>query len=75
MPLVSIIIAAYNAEKSIVETISSVLNQSFQDLEVIVIDDGSRDRTCEIVAKIPDSRVKLFPYENGGVAKARNRGI
>ena len=75
MPSVSVIIAAYNAEKFILETISSVLNQSFQDLEVVVIDDGSRDRTCEIVGEIPDSRVKLFPYENGGVAKARNRGI
>ena len=75
MPSVSVIIAAYNAEKSIFETISSVLNQSFQNLEVVVIDDGSSDRTCEIVSEIPDSRVKLFPYENGGVAKARNRGI
>ena len=75
MPLVSVIIPAYNAENTITETIFSVLNQTFKDLEVIVIDDGSKDKTTELVLEIEDSRVKLFPYENGGVALARNRGI
>ena len=75
MPSVSVIIAAYNAENTITETISSVLNQTFTDLEVIVIDDGSSDRTCQVVREISDSRVRLFPYQNGGVAKARSRGI
>lgn len=75
MTSVSVIIAAYNSENTITETISSVLNQTFSDLEVIVIDDGSSDRTCQRVLKIPDNRVQLFPYQNGGVAKARNRGI
>ena len=75
MPLVSVVIAAYNSEDTITETIFSVLNQTFKDLEVIVIDDGSKDRTTERVLEIKDSRVKLFPYENGGVALARNRGI
>lgn len=75
MPSVSIIIAAYNSETTINETIESVLKQTVTDLEVIVIDDGSTDNTCQKIQAINDSRVKLFPYENGGVAKARNRGI
>ena len=75
MPLVSVIIAAYNAENTIAQTIFSVLDQTFKDLEIIVIDDGSKDRTSDRVREIEDSRVKLFPYENGGVASARNRGI
>lgn len=75
MSSVSVIIAAYNSENTISETILSVLSQTFFDLEVIVIDDGSSDKTCQCVLEIQDNRVKLFPYENGGVAKARNRGI
>lgn len=75
MPLVSVVIAAYNAENTITQTINSVLDQTFKDLEIIVIDDGSKDKTSDRVLEIKDSRVKLFPYENGGVAKARNRGI
>ncbi|MEO1801309.1 MAG: glycosyltransferase family A protein, partial [Cyanobacteria bacterium J06629_2] len=75
MPAISVIIAAYNSQGTISETISSVLNQTFSDLEVIVIDDGSTDLTCDRVKEIADQRVKLFPYQNGGVAKARNRGL
>jgi len=75
MPLISVIIAAYNGEKTIVETINSVLNQTHQDLEIIAIDDGSSDNTRQLIQDIADDRVKLFPYQNGGVAKARNRGL
>ena len=75
MPLISVIIAAYNGEKTIVETIDSVLNQTYKDFEIIAIDDGSSDNTRELIREIADDRVKLFPYENGGVAKARNRGL
>ena len=75
MPAISVIIAAYNSQDTIFETISSVLNQTFADFELVVIDDGSTDQTCKCVQKIEDSRVKLFPYKNGGVAKARNRGL
>jgi teichuronic acid biosynthesis glycosyltransferase TuaG len=73
-PTVSIIIPAYNASEYIQETISSVLNQSFQDFEVIVIDDGSTDGTVEIVEKFHD-RIQLIRRSNGGAAKARNAGI
>ncbi len=75
MPKVSVIIPAYNAEQTILETVESVLNQTFRDFEIIVIDDGSSDKTLRILETIQDLRVKVFSYENGGVAVARNRGI
>lgn len=74
MALVSVIIPAYNAEAFIAEALDSVINQTIQDFEVVVIDDGSTDRTADIV-KHYDSRVKLISVDNGGPAKARNRGI
>ncbi len=64
--LVSVIIPAYNSEKTIKETIESVLNQTFHNLELIVINDGSQDSTLEIITKIPDSRIKVFSYPNAG---------
>ena len=75
MPKISVIIPAYNAEHTIEETIHSVLNQTFTDFELIVIDDGSKDRTVELAQAIQDDRINVIPYENGGVATARNRGI
>ena len=58
MPEVSVIIPAYNAANSIERCINSVLNQSFQDLECIVVDDGSKDNTAEIVKSIKDERIR-----------------
>lgn len=77
MPAVSVIIPAYNAELYIAETLNSVLAQSFTDLEVIVVDDGSTDRTARIVGAIAsrDGRVSLVVQQNAGVATARNTGI
>ncbi len=75
MPQISVIIPAYNAEGTIVETIQSVRQQTFQDFEIIVINDGSTDRTVELVQTIKDRRLKVFSYENGGLSVARNRGI
>ena len=75
--LVSVIIPAYNAEKYIREALCSVLGQTYEHLEVIVVDDGSRDRTGEIVREVAreDERVTLLQQPNEGVAAARNRGI
>ncbi|MBC1220287.1 glycosyltransferase [Nostoc sp. UCD121] len=73
--LISVIIPAYNSEKTIKETIESVLNQSFRHLELIVINDGSQDSTLEIITKIPDSRIKVFSYPNAGGNVSRNRGL
>ena len=75
MPIISIVIPAYNAEKNILETLSSVQNQTFSDWEAIVSDDGSTDRTIEIVKGMNDPRIQVFAYPNAGVAVARNRGL
>jgi len=74
-PIVSIIVPAYNAEKYITETIQSVLDQTFTDWELLVIDDGSKDSTAKIVKSFSDTRIILIQQENGGVSSARNRGI
>ncbi len=74
-PLVSVIVPAYNAESTILETIASVQQQTFTDFELIVIDDGSSDRTLELLHSVTDPRLLIFSYENGGVCVARNRGI
>lgn len=75
--LVTVIIAAYNAEKTIDETLHSVRAQSYRKLEILVVDDGSSDATRKIVEKHvgEDPRVQLICQENGGVAAARNHGI
>jgi teichuronic acid biosynthesis glycosyltransferase TuaG len=74
-PLVSIIMPAYNAEKTILESIESVLRQTYILWELIVVNDGSEDRTNAVVLAINDERIKLIEQENGGVAKARNNGL
>ncbi len=74
-PLISVIIPAFNSEKTIQETIESVLNQTWRNLEIIVVNDGSQDSTLDIVTSIKDPRLKVFSYPNAGVADSRNRGI
>ncbi|BDA72034.1 glycosyl transferase family 2 [Calothrix sp. PCC 7716] len=76
-PLISVIIPAYNAEKFISRTLESVLSQTYENIEVLVIDDGSDDKTVEIVQSLAqkDSRIILFQQQNSGVAVARNLGI
>jgi glycosyltransferase involved in cell wall biosynthesis len=73
-PLVSVIIPTYNSADYIEEALESVFEQTFQDFEIIVIDDGSTDGTGEILKKYGE-RVKYLFQENGGPASARNRGI
>jgi glycosyltransferase involved in cell wall biosynthesis len=72
---ISVIIPVYNGENTIKETIESVVNQTFTDLEIIIINDGSTDSTVEIVKNIPDTRIQLHSYPNAGLAASRNRGI
>ncbi|MBP3324238.1 MAG: glycosyltransferase [Clostridia bacterium] len=77
-PLVSVIMPAYNAERFIEEAIASVQAQSYENWELFVIDDGSKDRTKEIVKNLAenDKRIRfLINEKNMGVAKTRNRGI
>ncbi|BAZ11716.1 family 2 glycosyl transferase [Calothrix sp. NIES-4071] len=75
--VVSVIIPAYNAEVFIGRTLESVISQTYKNLEIIVVDDGSRDRTAEIVESFMqiDSRIVLFKQQNAGVAAARNLAI
>lgn len=75
MPLISVVIPVFNGEKTIQKTIESVLNQTFQSFELIIINDGSTDSTFEIVSKIDNPRLKVFSYLNAGLPASRNRGI
>jgi glycosyltransferase involved in cell wall biosynthesis len=75
MPLVSVVIPAHNAERTIRATIASVLNQTITDLEIIVVDDGSQDGTVAIAHSFSDPRIQVISKPNGGVAVARNCGI
>jgi glycosyltransferase involved in cell wall biosynthesis len=74
MPLVSVVIPTYNCEAYIRETIDSVLAQEFQNIEIIVVDDGSTDRTVDFVRSYGHS-VRFLSQENSGVCVARNRGL
>ncbi|MEH1768284.1 glycosyltransferase [Nostoc sp.] len=75
LPKISVIIPAYNSENTIRQTIQSVLNQTFTNLELIVINDGSQDSTLEVVRQFQDSRIKVFSYANAGGNVSRNRGL
>jgi len=74
-PTVSVIIPAYNAMAFLPETLDSVLDQTFKDFEVIIVNDGSKDNIVEWATTITDSRVRLISQENQGVSQARNTGI
>lgn len=76
-PLVSVIVPAYNAETYILQTLNSVLSQTYKNIEVVVVDDGSHDGTTQIVEAIMrrDDRVALLRQSNSGVAVARNLAI
>lgn len=73
--MISVIIPLYNKEMYISDTIQRVLQQSFQNFEIIVVNDGSTDRGPEIIRSIGNGRIRLIEKENGGVSSARNRGI
>jgi len=74
-PLVSVIMAVYNGRRYLREAIDSVLAQTFQDFELIVVDDGSTDATPRILARYKDPRLRVIRQENAGRAVARNRAL
>jgi glycosyltransferase involved in cell wall biosynthesis len=76
-PLVSIIITAYNQESFVAQAIQSVVNQTYENWECIIIDDGSTDKTCEICKHFiqKESRISYFFQQNQGVSIARNNGF
>lgn len=73
--VISVIIPAYNRENTIAASINSILNQTYKDIEVIVVDDGSTDGTAAAVQSIKDSRVIYHFQENAGACVARNTGV
>lgn len=74
--LISIITPTYNRGKEILKTINSVLNQTYKDIEFLIIDDGSNDDTVEWIKTVKDKRIRLFHQNHSGIpAKGRNRGI
>ena len=77
MPVISVIVPVYNVEKYISMCIDSILAQTFKDFELLLIDDGSPDKSGEICDEyaLKDSRVRVFHKENGGVCSARNLGL
>ena len=77
MDKISIIVPCYNAEKWIEETLQSLMNQTYSNLEILVVDDGSTDDSCKVVQSLlnKDDRVKLITKQNGGVSDTRNIGI
>ncbi len=76
-PKISVIVPVYKAEKYLHRCVDSILGQTFSDFEVLLIDDGSPDRSGEICDEYAkkDSRVRVFHKENGGVSSARNMGL
>ncbi len=71
----SVVIPLYNKSESIAVTLQSVIEQSFTNFEVIVVDDGSTDDSVSIVKQIKDNRIRIIKKQNGGVSSARNVGI
>lgn len=75
MPFFSVVIPLYNKENLIEQTISGLLNQSFTDFEVIIINDGSTDNSLKKIKPLVDSRFKIINQDNKGVSYARNIGV
>ena len=77
IPLISLIIPCYNAEQTLEKCLDSVIQQSYLNLEIIIVDDGSTDRTSTIYEQFEseDKRIKIIRQENYGVSKARNKGV
>lgn len=75
MPTVSVIIPAYNQAHFLSDTLRSVLDGTYQDLEIIIVDDGSTDNTRQVAESISDPRIRYIFQENSGLSSARNTGI
>lgn len=76
-PLISIVVPVYNVESYLVNCVSSIIEQTYKNLEIILVDDGSTDKSkkiCDDLAK-KDKRIKVIHKDNGGLSSARNAGI
>lgn len=75
IPLVSVIIPAYNAEKYIAQALDSILDQTYSNIEIIVVNDGSTDNSLSIAKQYSSNNVKIIDQPNGGASAARNTGL
>lgn len=75
MPSISVIVAAYNKQASIPKTLESLMNQTFRDFEIILVDDGSTDQTGTVAAQWESPLLHYYYQENKGVTAARNKGV
>ena len=75
--MISVIVPVYNAEKWLDKCVESIINQTYKDIEILLINDGSKDKSLEICRKYEtiDSRIRVFDKKNEGVSKARNLGL
>ena len=74
-PKVSVVIPCYNDENYIQEAVQSALDQTFQDFEIIIVDDGSNEATKKVLANIRSEKIRLITQKNQGSSAARNNGI
>lgn len=75
MPLVSVLMPAYNAQSTVRQAVTSLLRQTFEDFEIVAVDDGSSDRTTSILAETNDPRLRLIQLPHAGLIPALNAGL
>ena len=75
LPLVSVIVPIYNVENYLKKCIDSILCQTYSNLEIILVNDGSTDNSLEICNSYKDDRIIILNKENGGLSSARNSGL
>lgn len=73
--MISVIVPAYNAEKYIKKCIKSILNQTYSNFEIIIVNDGSTDNTLNIINEFNDKRIRIINQKNGGVSNAKNTAL
>ena len=73
--LISVLLPVYNSEKYIKDAIDSILNQTYKNIEIIILNDGSTDGTERIISEFNDERIKYFKSENFGIVFQLNKGI
>lgn len=73
--MISVIVPAYNAEKYIKKCIKSILNQTYSNFEIIIVNDGSTDNTLNIINEFNDKRIRIINQKNGGVSNAKNAAL